>query len=338
MKQYWTKIELHENWTLSQVEMCYLEKKDNKLVYALKMRYFDLQGHFPNKIEDVPAVVIDYVAAQLSSTPVPGSETTPTHLLTTVSIRHIESISNNNYDWQSRIAQIHNTEIRQYYGYRKLDDSGFMLIKDFIENDLLIQGLSIRQITDETYKFLKKSKIELPASNELGRYISNIYTAYETKFFNECAKNLTANNKQVLAKLLGTYDNDQTILNFIRIPAGRISMTTIAEEKKKLTYVQQPTVLYKSFFCNIPRKILKKYYDRVAISTPSRLLKIESNRPSVTQRAKSEMHPLYPLYLCTFELCIFLIFACPKIVIISLKPHRHNYYSSYFSFMLFKYL
>ena len=50
MKQYWTKIELHENWTLSQVEMCYLEKKDNKLVYALKMRYFDLQGHFPNKI------------------------------------------------------------------------------------------------------------------------------------------------------------------------------------------------------------------------------------------------------------------------------------------------
>ena len=62
------------------------------------------------------------------------------------------------------------------------------------------------------YKFLKKSKIELPASNELGRYISNIYTAYETKFFNECAKNLTANNKQVLAKLLGTYDNDQTIL------------------------------------------------------------------------------------------------------------------------------
>lgn len=280
MKQYWTKIELHENWTLSQVEMCYLEKKDNKLVYALKMRYFDLQGHFPNKIEDVPAVVIDYVAAQLSSTPVPGSETTPTHLLTTVSIRHIESISNNNYDWQSRIAQIHNTEIRQYYGYRKLDDSGFMLIKDFIENDLLIQGLSIRQITDETYKFLKKSKIELPASNELGRYISNIYTAYETKFFNECAKNLTANNKQVLAKLLGTYDNDQTILNFIRIPAGRISMTTIAEEKKKLTYVQQPTVLYKSFFCNIPRKILKKYYDRVAISTPSRLLKIESNNPN----------------------------------------------------------
>ena len=62
------------------------------------------------------------------------------------------------------------------------------------------------------------------------------------------------------------------------------------------------------------------------------------NWPSVTQRAKSEMHPLYPLYLCTFELCIFLIFACPKIVIISLKPHRHNYYSSYFSFMLFKYL
>jgi len=47
MKQYWTKIELIDSWSLSSGEIRCLEKKDNKLVYALKMRYFDLQGYGP---------------------------------------------------------------------------------------------------------------------------------------------------------------------------------------------------------------------------------------------------------------------------------------------------
>ena len=69
MKQYWTKIELTDSWSLSQEEIRCLEKKDNKLVYALKMRCFDLQGYLPNRIADIPLVAIDYVASQLSIKP-----------------------------------------------------------------------------------------------------------------------------------------------------------------------------------------------------------------------------------------------------------------------------
>jgi TnpA family transposase len=255
MKQHWTKIELTDSWSLSQGEICYLEKKDNKLVYAIKMRYFDLQGYLPDRMEDIPLVAVDYVASRLSIKPNKAKD----------------------YAWQSRIAQIHNTEIREYYGFKKLEQADLSSIKDFIEADLLTQGLSISQINDEVYKLLKKSKIEPSANNELSRYISNIYSQYETQFFTECKQYLPLTSEQAVNKLLGMYDNDQTILNFIRIPVGKVSTTTITEEQEKLSYIDNTGVLYTQFFNNVPRKLLKKYHDRVATSTPYRLVEIKDS-------------------------------------------------------------
>lgn len=240
---------------LSSGEIRCLEKKDNKLVYALKMRYFDLQGYLPDRIADIPFVAIDYVASQLS----------------------IKSNKAKDYDWQSRIAQIHNTEIREYYGFKKLDQADLLSIKEFIETNLLTQGLQVSQINDEVYKFLKKSKIEPSAANEISRYISSIYTQYERQFFTECKQHLPLNSQQELNKILGMYDNDQTILNFIRMPVGKVSTTTITAEQEKLSYLETTGVLYKYFFNNIPRKLLKKYHDRVSTFTPSRLVEIQDS-------------------------------------------------------------
>jgi len=258
MKQYWTKIELADSWSLSRGEIGCLKNKDNKLVYALKMRYFDLQGYLPNKIEDIPLAAIDYVASQLSIKPNKAKD----------------------YAWQSRIAQIHNAKIREYYGFKKLEQADLLLIKEFVETDLLAQGLSISQINDEVYKFLRKSKIEPSAHNELSRYISKVYTQYETRFFTECTQHLPLNSQQEVNKLLGMYNNDQTILNFIRMPVGKVSTTTITKEQEKLSYIEKTGVLYKQFFSHIPRKLLKKYHDRVAISTPFQLLEIKDSDPN----------------------------------------------------------
>ena len=43
MKQHWTHIELVKYWTLSQDEIRVIQTKNNKLVYAFKMRYFDAE-------------------------------------------------------------------------------------------------------------------------------------------------------------------------------------------------------------------------------------------------------------------------------------------------------
>ena len=72
------------------------------------------------------------------------------------------------------------------------------------------------------------------------------------------------------------YDNDQTVLNFMRASAGKISSTTIHEEQEKLSYIKAVGVIDQEFFHTIPRKFLKVHHDKVAISTPSQLLEIKA--------------------------------------------------------------
>lgn len=61
------------------------------------------------------------------------------------------------------------------------------------------------------------------------------------------------------------------------MPVGKVSTTTITAEQEKLSYLEKTGVLYKYFFNNIPRKLLKKYHDRVATFTPSRLVEIKDS-------------------------------------------------------------
>lgn len=258
MKHYWTKIELEKSWSLSPSEMSYIEKKDNKIAYALKMKYFDLQGYFPKKVEEIPTAAIDYMAAQLS-----------------LSNQDNVQAQIKRYNWQSRISQLHNAEIRDHYGFKKLEPSDFPSIKEFIETELIPQGLSLSQVLDEAYKFLKKHHIDPFAKREFHKQISNIYLQYERKFFTQCNEHLSLTNQQSLQKFLEMYDDDQTILNMVRSSVGKASSTTIHDEQEKLSYIEATGVIDQEFFTTIPRKFLKMYHDRVAISTPSQLLAIK---------------------------------------------------------------
>jgi len=106
-------------------------------------------------------VVINYVASILSLSPDTSKD----------------------YDWQSRTSQVHNAEIREYYGFEKFNRSFAGLIERFIKTDLFPQGLSLWQVIDEVYKLLKKFKIEPQTHNEFASRIHDIYKQCETKFF-----------------------------------------------------------------------------------------------------------------------------------------------------------
>ena len=67
MKQHWTHIELVKYWTLSQDEIRVIQTKNNKLVYAFKMRYFDIHGLMFNASYPTPSVVINFIKEQLSN-------------------------------------------------------------------------------------------------------------------------------------------------------------------------------------------------------------------------------------------------------------------------------
>ena len=258
MKQYWTKFELAESWQLSQEEILSMQNKHNRLVYAIKMKCFDNIGRFPTTGKEIPFVITEHLAKQLS---VPISSTKA-------------------YKWNGRNAQIHNTEIRERYGFRKFDYKDLQSIQSLIKNSLFIQDLSILQAQEEVYKFLKKHKIEPPADKVLTRYISESFNKCESKFFARCFNHMNPEIKGSLCSLFEEYEDGQSKLSILKELVGKASIKTIKEELQKLALLENTQILYEEFFERIPYKLLKKYHDRVAISSPSSLLKIKQNDAS----------------------------------------------------------
>ncbi|NEO56458.1 MAG: DUF4158 domain-containing protein [Okeania sp. SIO3B5] len=71
MKRDWTLEELVEHWTLLPTELALLERKtdSSRLGLALNLKFFQLETRFPERLSDIPQMVISYVA-QLLKVPV----------------------------------------------------------------------------------------------------------------------------------------------------------------------------------------------------------------------------------------------------------------------------
>ena len=258
MKQHWTKLELIKNWTLSENEIESINKKTAKLAFALKMKYFDQQGSFLSSSSDVPLVILEYMANQL--------------VVDTKDIEH--------YQWQSRTSQKHNQEIREYYGFKKANDSDFKLITELVEKKFLIEALPVNRIISHVYELLKKNKVEPPSTQEIYRYVNSVYVKCEQRFFDGCLESIGTNKQYHLLNLLDPHDSNQTILNMIRGATGKVSSETITEELDKLSHIEFTGVLKNKHFDKISRKLLKKYHDKVAILPPSLLLDIKNSNQS----------------------------------------------------------
>lgn len=99
MKRNWDISELIEQWTLIPRELALLDNKDTSshLGFAVWLKFFQIEGHFPNSSQEIPKVAIRYIAQQLRTDPE----------------------GYNNYDWQGRLGRYHRTQILKFYGFRR---------------------------------------------------------------------------------------------------------------------------------------------------------------------------------------------------------------------------
>ena len=169
MKQHWTHIELVKYWTLSQDEIRVINTKSNKLIYSIKMKYFDINGLMLTASDLVPSVVINFIKEQIN----------------------ISKKDFSNYDWDSRTSRQHNIEIRDYYGFKKFNNTDYQRIRDYLYKNVIIQGSSKGEALNNILAYLYKEKIDPPSIKELRRYINKVYAEYEHSLFNSIEEKLT---------------------------------------------------------------------------------------------------------------------------------------------------
>ena len=129
IKQNWEAEELIENWTLLPQELKLVRNKvgGNQIGFALLLKYFQLYARFPDSSEEIPKIIISYIANQINLT---------------------ES-SYSDYDWQGRSAKVYRVEIRRLFNFRvaTVQDSAEMsdwLIKEILPHEQKFELLLVK--------------------------------------------------------------------------------------------------------------------------------------------------------------------------------------------------
>ena len=99
MKRQWEQEELIDWWTLSATDRALLGNKTGatRLGFALLLKYFHRLGRFPQHKNEIPGIVVRYVATQVGVDPAAYLQ----------------------YDWQGRTIKEHRAQIRAAYGFRE---------------------------------------------------------------------------------------------------------------------------------------------------------------------------------------------------------------------------
>src|ERR1700756_1241699 len=92
MKHDWNADELLEHWTLLPGENRLLANKSGatRLGFAILLKFFQHAGRFPRQCQDVPGVVVGYIASQINVAPPEWAD----------------------FDWEGRAIKYHRAQIR----------------------------------------------------------------------------------------------------------------------------------------------------------------------------------------------------------------------------------
>lgn len=234
--------------------------KQNKLAFALFLKYFQLEGHYPRHIKYIDSRLLNCIANQLN-----------------VSASLVDD-----FDFEGRSTDRFRQEIRNLLGYREatlqdVDKFKLWMIKNVFQN-----GVKKSQQIEHAYEYFRQERIEHFASRELERYISSAHKIFEQQLFNSIHAELSSDTKAVMDSLLtdeAIKDEDEPELENISeikfrhlkqdIPGAKLKNVAFAIQKIK--YLQQ-LKLPKNMLSSLSIKLIDKYYIRVMAEIPSSML------------------------------------------------------------------
>ncbi len=253
MKQQWTAQELIDHWTFTQEEIALVQNIGqtdyNRLGYGLLLKYFQREGKFPQRKQDIPAVIVGHIAQQL----------------------HIQETAFDFYKWTGRTMMRHRVHIRQFLGIRIGTVADATKITAWLSTQALLgedrQFDRLREVVYERYRDLK---IEPPESKSIDRLIRSAVRTADEQFYMTTMEKLSPTTRVKLDALLnpitfidGTTDN-MSILQLLRSEAGGIKLDSVLAEIEKLKQIRSLD-LPLDLFSQSSRKVVSWYRQRLAI-------------------------------------------------------------------------
>jgi TnpA family transposase len=250
-----------------------IQKNDyNRLGFALLLKFFQAEARFPESPQEIPALVVNYVAKLLGVKPEKYKE----------------------YDWEGRSIKYHRSQIREYFGFREARLSDVKELTNWLTEQALIYELKFEQLKLAALTHLRELKVEPPTNLRLERITRSALRTFEEVFFRNISEKLSKISKEKIDNLLklsdsspqsnidtsvqsnntakeensvGTEKTNVATWAELKTDAGKIGIESFQKEIAKLEMFRQ-LELSADLFNKIPTKVLEVYKARVSVEHP----------------------------------------------------------------------
>lgn len=161
MKKNWSEDELLTGFVLmpNELHLSMVNKTEaNRLGFALLLKYFQQKARFPSTKQDVPKVIIEYIAKQLDISPERFEE----------------------YRWGGKEKTYirHRKNIRDFFGFQELTRIDNERFKQWLEGQVPFTH-DTDYLINQAYSLFRKWKVESPSIGSLKRMIDSAIDTFE---------------------------------------------------------------------------------------------------------------------------------------------------------------
>ena len=286
MAQEYDGEELVAYWTLLPAEAALVEGKRGpaRLGFAVLLKFFQREGHFPQRAQDVSPAAITHLAAQVG----------------------ISAAQWRAYDWDGRAIKYHRAEIRTLLGFREATLADSEALGAWLTEQVLPTTVRLDTILAAAYERLRDLRIEPPTRERLDRLVRSALHAFEQRVCTDVLHHLSPSTRMALETLLAPEvraqhdaDGDETspaggraLLHELRADAGRATLDNLFREIAKLEQIRA-VALPPDLFATVAPKVVQAYRDRAAVEAPYEPVDIPDGTVSVptTVTVPPSKHP-----------------------------------------------
>jgi Tn3 transposase DDE domain/Domain of unknown function (DUF4158) len=261
MKQSWHPDELARDWTLLSDERAWLAHKTGatRLVFAVLLKAFQLDGRFPERREDIPSCIVTHLAQQVGVPPELYAEV----------------------DWTGRSNRRHRVHILHHCGFRAFrteDETGLV---DWLSERAATFDPRAEAFKLDAYAHLQRLHVEPPPPERLSRLLRAAVRQREERLCLETFVQLSPVTRDTLDALIHTDALEdeagqvplfagKSDLATLKDGAGAVKVVTVHQEIEKLRQLRA-LGLPDTLFEGIPVKLVTHYRQRASREPPREL-------------------------------------------------------------------
>lgn len=256
-------------YNLSDDELTLAKTKNtdkNRLGFALLLKYFQLESHYPKDIKFIDPIMLNTIANQLNIAP---------------------SVINN-FDWEGRSTERFRKDIREYLGYREATMNDIDDLKSWLTKNVMPNVIKRSQQFEYAYNYFRENKIEPFTSKELERHVRSAHHEFERELFENIYTSLPSETKSRMDELLADENDDDVEIDgdeiddeikikfkHIKIDIPGVKLKNVHRAIQKIDCLRKLD-LPVELLSVLSTKLIRKYYTRVMAERPYNMREYKS--------------------------------------------------------------